>query len=414
LNFRYIEYKGVQFTDYEIVYATFYSLAFRCGVDSSTFARVKSELSSSSNVHFGVFDLENQRIINLKAHKITAEKRRKNSVVFEISNYEYSRLSKIKFSQIILFEGLRFDISESFEIQSRGLLLKTNSSLFNNDTETIHFDYFDENFDFERPYLYHKEQIYSNQRLINILKLKIFDPKVTDFIKNIGIAHLFEKYIPELSKGFVIKSRPDGFYVYDLKRKNIIFSTALSLSSSIPLGSCVNIECDNSISLTSPSTLGDSFFKEGVIVKISSDGDLTEGFIRSGNTKDFYFNNYFSDSYNLFQKCLVKFIPGLNYRFKQTVHSLLALCVRIDYSKYSISKVTFFDTHQVENELIYVELFDILTCEKLFTKYNSSFPIHQFDGQFRLGQHFIYSKRLKQRHKAMTYIRLDRYLGLTL
>jgi hypothetical protein len=412
--FPYLEYQGSHFTSYDVVYGSYFALAFRCYVDSNLLIKVKEDISLFENSQIRVIDYLSQSLFYVNIQKIYTDSIQKNSVIVQISKAEYLKLKDLKLNQIVLSNGIKLKIHESFETQSRELLFKIEKAKLGLEKETYQFDFYDIELDYLRPFAYHKQSMLSDARILKILEYKVSDVSVAKFIKSIGIASYFKILENDVPKGIIIRALFNGeCFIYNLYKKKILLYKELDPEKygQYKNGVCVNIESDNSLQITSSKTLPQKLFDDGIIVKYNTDGNKREGFIRGKEKYDYYFNEYFIETGNLFNKCYVKYIKGVNYRFGSTKPSPMALCIRFDDTKHTIAKLLRFETFNGETgDVVYIDLEDIKSNEKLYTKNRFAHSISNFNQPFQVGQHFIYSKGIKQGIIGKTYVRLDYYL----
>jgi hypothetical protein len=414
IYFPYLEYQGSHFKSYDVVYGSYFALAFRCYVDPSLMFKLKEDISQNKNLQIRIIDYSSQSLSFIKIQKIYFDSMQKNSVIIQISKAEYLKLKDLKLNQIVLSNGINLKIHESFETQSKELLLKVEKAKLGLEKETYQLDFYDIELDYLRPFIYHKESMLSDSRIMKILEYKVSDVSIAKFVKTLGIASYFKIFENDIPKGIIIRTLFNGeCFVYNLYKKEIFRYKELDAKKygQYKNGVCVNIESDNSIQITSSKTLPQKIFDDGIVVKYNTDSNKREGFIRGEEKHDYYFNEYFIESRNIFNKCHVKYIKGVNYRFGSTKPSPMALCIRLDKTKYTIAKLLRFETIKGETEdVVYIDLEDIKSNEKLYTKNRFAHAIGNFNQSFQVGQHFIYSKGMLQGLIGKTYIRLDYYL----
>ena len=83
-HFGYLEHLGNHISSYEIVYGSYFSVGFRCSVDSKTYIKILNDNSSFEKKPFGIIDFDNQKISYLNPQKVFSDPLRKNTIIIAL------------------------------------------------------------------------------------------------------------------------------------------------------------------------------------------------------------------------------------------------------------------------------------------------------------------------------------------
>lgn len=215
----------------------------------------------------------------------------------------------------------------------------------------------------------HPEIIIRDKKIMKSLKKHITEPKAIEFVRKLGLVHLFHKNIENVNYGIVLDIYNTRLKIYSIKRKMIDeYSICSKNVTDYKVDTIVVIEDNNTINVINENdaNLNRVGYKKSEIVYL--DEVRREGFIKM--TTDMFSSDYFFHfkSCNFSPKIsdFVKFIPALNPSKNHSNEPIALKISKIDYPKCRI----LFSVYDEQKERIWGKAINIITDEELFYRLN--------------------------------------------
>lgn len=296
----------------------------------------------------------------------------------------HNRYRNIK---LLIGQEFRFSIKQ-FASHYSSIYLECNKANFNVNQSNNLFQLYKIKIDFTKPFNYHRDIIKSNIAFLRYLNTQLSSLEVINFIKSIGLAHLFLRAINDVNYGVVVSiyEKRNLYTIYRFIKNKMLNSYIKTIpNEGIKLNDIVLIEENLNISKVKKDLINDSYFLKSEIISISS--DHTEGFIAGIlGEKDYYFLSQYCDF--IPRKGLtVKFIPGVNYSTKRNSSRPMAYCLSVIGNNFKLAKVIKVNKVKLAQDIFMV---DINTGQKLFSRIYPTSKILNFNGNLLSGDIFSY------------------------
>lgn len=312
---------------------------------------------------------------------------------------KFNGFNKVK---ILIGQDFSFTIKE-IQLYVTSVNFKLLSELSINIGQIQEFQMFKITIDFSKPFNYHRDVIKSNQSFTRYLQTQICKPEVINFIKEIGLAHLFIQELGDLNFGSILglNSLGEFFYLYEFKSKRVFTTNIKSKpDEELKIGDTVLIEQNLNISKVDVHFMKSSDFFQGEIITYNEDNG--EGFISCSNEKYDYF---FMEEYCNFlphHGLIVKFIPGINSA-KNNSSRPMAYAINLIGTYNRMAKVV---KIRPVNRSNYIQLEDIESNEILYAIVYKDTRIFNFDGKIEVGELYSYYRRDATNSYAINRINL--------
>lgn len=307
-----------------------------------------------------------------------------NSNTNGLIKHKFKRFQNIK---LLIGQEFRFSIDGFIDYSTSIYLACKRDSVVISAKDTI-FQIYKIDINLDKPFNYHRDIIKSNYAFVRYLGSQISKPEVINFVKSIGLSHLFAKELNDLNLGLVTyKYDKNSFNIVRLNNYNQINSNSIIKSipdEEIGVNNIVLIENNLNISKVENSLIREKFSIEGEI--LNTNPDNSEGFISGeSGVRDYYF----LAQHCAFAPCaglIVEFIPGLNFS-KNNSSRPMAYCISLVPLKNKIARVTKIVKHVGHLD---VSFLDINTEQKLFSRILETQKISNFKGLIEIGDIFSY------------------------
>ena len=247
------------------------------------------------------------------------------------------------------------------------------------------------NINFDKPYLYHKDILISNEIYLDYLTSKIAEFDKYNFFKQLLLLNLnYKESDFENNYGVVINEPNElniSYGIYSITNKKIVENHVFSSSIyHLKINDIVLIEKNIYISPLKHNNHIQSFYSNSYVSNFNI--EKGEGFIHDNNLeKDYYFITKYCD-FAPKTGDMVKFIPGINYSKKYNKNMPMAYGIsKIEIEKRiaTVTKQLFIDNNN-KDCLEYI-LVDESTNEELFTRIYENNEI----GELKIGKKYLYS-----------------------
>ncbi|HVU53938.1 MAG TPA: hypothetical protein VHD83_02745 [Puia sp.] len=246
------------------------------------------------------------------------------------------------------------------------------------------------------PILYHPETLVANESLVCLIRSKFGESQEVDsFVKKASLTYLLSDLEFPCNYCIVLAKNDLGvcvqYSLYQLNEHKIRRINSFYKENTFEINDIVVLEQSHRLNKVEYTNLPKQLFKEGVIVSVNVTNQ--EGFVYSGQEKDFYFS-FTGLSFVPVLWSKVQFIPGLNINEKYSGYPE-AYCLRPiahilpkAILKKVISKKEYFN--------IYLE--DLDTKASFFSRIKQSdlANLSYFEGRLKVGQIFYYHHYLHQ------------------